>query len=507
MAPSVPRSILLRRQANNRLPVFRLPDEILVRIFRSTDDHEGRREEYSDPYAWSKILQVCHRWYSIGLNNPLLWDTVTNSYSLDATREILSRSQSVPLHVRVGFPRGLFWADDEDAADQDQALRRRYEVPEELMKCMPRIKTLNVAIVDGIWEPTAAMGQPQMLQALTINERGPFEDAEREDLFDITTRWPFTVALPKLRDLTIALERPLCGVICIPTLRVLELELGIASDIAAYKVQDLLESMRQMPLLEQLSLHYALPDLQGTVYKDDLKRASPVHLPNLKALICDDRCATVSTLLDHIVIPTTCSLSITCEADIPEDIQAPISSLRRKLATSADRRRVIRSLEVSSREPSGRAFFDRGLHVVGCPNAHTCLCDSIHEQFSPRSGVCDDACVHVTVAYCAEMLWTALDGLPELLRVLPLQDVQTLRISGHDAYNSLKAHFGLIPRGDVATHTIPPVLADGPCHFTPSSSDVELGACLRRAMPRLTSVCLDLGVHDGVHEDFLADEL
>ena len=496
----------MRRQANNRLPIFRIPNEVLLHIFRFTDDYEGRLEEYSDPYGWTKILQVCHRWYTVGLNNPLLWDTVTNRYPLDATREILSRSQRVPLHVRVGFPQGLFWADGEDADDQNQALRHRYEVSEELMKCMPRIKTLDVAIVDGVWEPTAAMGQPQMLEALTINERGFFMYVEPEDFFDITTRWPFTVALPKLRDLTISLERPLCGVICIPTLRFLELELGIASEVAAYKVQDLLESLRQMPLLEELNLRYALPYLEGAEYDEDLSRARPVHLPNLKALICDDRCAAVSVLLDHIVIPTTCSLSITCEADMPEEIQAPISSLRQKLAIGAEHR-AIRSLELSSRERSGRASFDRSLHIVGCPNAHTCLCDGIHEQYSPRSGVCDDVCVRAKVAYCVEMPWTALDGLPELLSVLSLQDVRTLRISGRDAYNSLKAHFGLIPQGEVATHTIPPVLADGPCHFTPSSSDVELGACLRRVMPRLTNVCLDLGVHDGVLEDFLADAL
>ncbi|KIP01180.1 hypothetical protein PHLGIDRAFT_123588 [Phlebiopsis gigantea 11061_1 CR5-6] len=452
MSPPIPHYVLARRQANNLLPISRFPDEILFHIFDLNADYEDRRRFWKDFPAWTKLFHVCHRWYTIGLRSPLFWDTVTNGCGLEAT------------------------------------------LPEELMKYMPRIKTLDITTVDGVWEPTPAMGQPTMLEVLTMNDCGVFNFLED---FDITLHWPFTVATPKLRKLTINVERPLCGVVRIPTLRSLTLDLGSAGEESGYKTRDVLESLRQMPQLEQVDINYVLldPTPEDT---EELGRVNPVHLPNVKTFACGDRVPLLTLLLDSVVIPATCSLSVICEATSPSSIDAIIHSLRTKLAVGGapQARRHVRSLTVSSRGREGREGNDRALQIIGCPHLHACFCADTVDRHGPgcsHTTKCNDACVCIMVAYCPrdDRPWTVLNGLSQVLPLLPLEDVQSLCVDGLDAYNNFKADFDMIPFIDVAVLPAPPDLdTAGACHVTLPSPGFELEAPLRDLMPHLASVCV-----------------
>ncbi|KIP05541.1 hypothetical protein PHLGIDRAFT_147489 [Phlebiopsis gigantea 11061_1 CR5-6] len=503
MSPPIPHYVLARRQANNLLPISRFPDEILFHIFDLNADYEDRRRFWKDFPAWTKLFHVCHRWYTIGLRSPLFWDTVTNGCGLEATRELLSRSQNVPLNVCVRFPvHTKFWNKDDQAVDRIQALRKRYEVPEELMKYMSRIKTLNIITVNGVWEPSPAVGEPTMLEVLTLNDCGAFNFLED---FDITLHWPFTVSTPKLRKLTITVERPLCGVIRIPTLRSLTLDLGIATEESGYKVEDVLESLRQMPQLEHVDIHYALLHSASPEEVEQLEKAIPVHLPNVKIFACGDCVPMLPLLLDNVVIPNTCFLSVACEAAFRSDIEATISSVRTKLTiggAATQVRRHIRSLTISSRGCGGRLGIYRALQIVGCPHIHACFCADTTDRHAfgrdadcDDANKCDDACIRITIAYGLpyDGPWIVLDGLHRVLDILPLEEVQSLYLDGLDLYNDFKAEFDLIPDSDVATLPAPPDLATaGACHFALPSPGFELGAQLCQLMPHLASVCVNV---------------
>ena len=95
---SISPSVAACRYTNDRQPVNCLPIELLTTIFCLAKDLEDAKRRIP---LILKLSHVCSRWYNICTSIPLLWSTVTISGGMECVREILRRSQSIPLDVRI----------------------------------------------------------------------------------------------------------------------------------------------------------------------------------------------------------------------------------------------------------------------------------------------------------------------------------------------------------------------------------------------------------------------
>ena len=101
-------------ERNSFLLIFRLPTEILARIFThgARDYYEGDNYPSFRVPDWVNVSYVCHRWRYVALNCPTLW-TYHFTVSLRWTEELLARSKQAPLKIRIqsydDLPRGRSW--------------------------------------------------------------------------------------------------------------------------------------------------------------------------------------------------------------------------------------------------------------------------------------------------------------------------------------------------------------------------------------------------------------
>ncbi|KAG8959538.1 hypothetical protein FRC03_007855 [Tulasnella sp. 419] len=92
----------IHRQQNSLIPLYRLPDELLVEIFNIS-----RRE----PLVWGfnkyrvllRLAAVSSRWRTVALSFPGLWDNLSNRLSIEATALMLDRSRQAPLKLSCLF--------------------------------------------------------------------------------------------------------------------------------------------------------------------------------------------------------------------------------------------------------------------------------------------------------------------------------------------------------------------------------------------------------------------
>ncbi|KAH9943627.1 hypothetical protein B0H21DRAFT_679702, partial [Amylocystis lapponica] len=75
----------LRVLHNSFAPVSRLPNELLVTIFRYV--------------SWFKLMRVCHHWRDTILSTPALWAEIDVCKSMDFISMCLERSQDAALDI------------------------------------------------------------------------------------------------------------------------------------------------------------------------------------------------------------------------------------------------------------------------------------------------------------------------------------------------------------------------------------------------------------------------
>lgn len=93
----------LRHQRNNFLAISRLPDEIVVDIFKTTQ-HGCQKIDHLKPWAtydssWTSLMLACRRFRSVALQAPLLWTLVDYAHQEDWMNLCLERSRSSALYV------------------------------------------------------------------------------------------------------------------------------------------------------------------------------------------------------------------------------------------------------------------------------------------------------------------------------------------------------------------------------------------------------------------------
>ncbi|KAI0053689.1 hypothetical protein FA95DRAFT_477744 [Auriscalpium vulgare] len=244
-------------------PVYRIPPEILARIFACCVDLQHRVCEYwpiyRDFHEWLNFTHVCHHWREIAVDTAILWTSISLEMSDACVEEMILRSKTADLSFHF-----------------DRKYKTRYATSRQielLTLSMPRVHTLNFKSDslygdDVVPEELLASPAPRM-HALTLqlSEYGSV---------------PLTSAFlgneaPLLRHLS------LTG--CYPaswpsTLYDNLLSLEITANPWRYVPQnynDMVNAIRRMPALQKLTLSKCLPPLA-------LATSPPQHSVSLEHL-------------------------------------------------------------------------------------------------------------------------------------------------------------------------------------------------------------------------------
>ena len=97
----------IKTQLNTLVPISMLPPEMLACVFQiAVDTHRDHHHRISTtpPYAWIFLTHVCAHWRAVALATPTLWNEIVLPCRQQWVREMLARSQNVPLVVRHRLP-------------------------------------------------------------------------------------------------------------------------------------------------------------------------------------------------------------------------------------------------------------------------------------------------------------------------------------------------------------------------------------------------------------------
>ncbi|KIP04911.1 hypothetical protein PHLGIDRAFT_176248 [Phlebiopsis gigantea 11061_1 CR5-6] len=485
---NISQQVIARRQFNKQQLISRLPFELMSSIITLAATFQGR-----ESYEWIKILHVCYAWYEIGLNSALLWSTLTHTGGPECMQTMLQRSRNSALSVFFVCLRYDFFdilGGGPSALAVRGRMSRSNQVSRDLLLQMPRIKHLVVKAGDNFWEDLDAHPPPSQLTTLELTFLASYS-YHPSRAFHADEDWIFASPLPTLRELKMDLEIRGCGVIRASALRVLHVK-AMQGSWGMYEARDLLESMRQMPLLEEVLLHYPLLTDTDEEQLDDIFNMEVVRLPNVKSFSFVDRDHVFTRFLRCVAIPAATQLTLGCDVVGPAGAESAVASFREKIGEARlNEQQPIRTLSVQTCVGGGNER-ERSVRFEGC--AHGRRDDCIHSS----TGWCKRATVSLTLAYVTpadDHEWDRLDGFSGTLKLLPLSDVEELHIKSLDVYNTLKAHVGLLASDKVAG-VAGPELPQDVHRFTvptaPGEIPCELEAGLLGLMPNLKAICLDL---------------
>ncbi|KIK34737.1 hypothetical protein CY34DRAFT_17518 [Suillus luteus UH-Slu-Lm8-n1] len=277
---------VLRSRSNSQVPISRLPDEILLIIFKYFEENTRRVSAlgaYNGVPACLAVTHVSRHWRRVALERPTLWRFV-GSTSISWLDIMLERSQKAPLVVkyRKGTPESIL-----------------VKTLEKILLHLPRIKYLEFYAMffslnsDRIMELLSSQPAP-MLETLKIG----FE--EMIPTTESTTNTIFQGEAPLLRSLQVfgwGRRWPSCTFDGIRTLQVEGMQLS-----------DLLTALQCMPSLEQLTF------MGGMLQSDrPIPINSKVTLARLKNITLGDnwsKDAQAVSLFRHLALPVDVNIVI-----------------------------------------------------------------------------------------------------------------------------------------------------------------------------------------------------
>ncbi|KAH9922564.1 hypothetical protein B0H21DRAFT_165303 [Amylocystis lapponica] len=304
----------LRALQNSLIPANRLPNELLVMIFRFVETGQYEPEWTRYIYMrWFKLMGVCRHWRAIALATPYLWAKIDITKSMDFTRMCLERSQNAMLEI--------FMAEcipPERDHDLFLALPGMSEV---LARHSTRIRYLrlpHLTLADGVhlfpW-PIALMSGLEILELKPHSlEQGPL-------------MLPSNLAFPKLHSLSLSqrLFHPNHPVLN----NLVELELDHSLEGFATSMDSLLGILERCPELVQLSLRSCGPHLpdETTAYPEP---ARLVFLSKLRSLTLWSTPTSIPYFLAHLELPITTNVelrSVDANVDFDDENLAIFTSL------------------------------------------------------------------------------------------------------------------------------------------------------------------------------------
>lgn len=318
-----------RNMSPRRGTISNLPNELLVRIFRETQQLCAEAADFGwycpelsragKDRQWAKWLapaRVCRRWYSIIVNCPALWTTIRQIClcTPDVLEAILARSNGLPLSVDVD--------DISDPITRKTLLRQMRRIRHLKLESYRTALDIHQLTTRDLYPD---LYRPDILETLLLDVRDmPF--SEPYHAFSLSQI--FHGDLPHLREFTFFCDTDMDGVIPAPNLRSLVItvcEDDRAEDVdpmicqprcSINNIQNLLESLLKMPHLEQLELQ----DPCSTTLQAVDESIGIVSLPSLKSFRLANSAGGAVPLLRHISLPPACD---NVEIELSRDTGAP----------------------------------------------------------------------------------------------------------------------------------------------------------------------------------------
>ncbi|KAH8104642.1 hypothetical protein BXZ70DRAFT_921837 [Cristinia sonorae] len=290
--------IWLKNHLNSRLPIFRLPGEILVVIFlyykAAMEAAAHAQAQTSSPFhflrarhsrfAWLRVTHVCHHWRTVALDAPQMWTSFhVTAQDCEFIREILERSKGMPLNIQASLDNG-----------------RNPKPVQSILAEMHRVQTLELELYPQMNHHLCNAAVPfeaPRLQSLTLRstEKQASSVTDMPSLFD-------ACHLPELRELIMFGYKPRwTSNIFAPTLTRLTLSCW---GRYATSFPTLLDALCRMSALEDLnvtggSVSVSLAE-QGEI------AGRQAVLPKLKHLNFTTSSMKMMYVIDCLVIPASC---------------------------------------------------------------------------------------------------------------------------------------------------------------------------------------------------------
>lgn len=384
-----------------------LPNELLAVIF----DHCRH-----DP-DWMNILRVCRHWRDVALGCPCLWTKIDfrrlkNVKHLQACMHL---SGSLPLDVNTG------------TIDEFT-----FPLLELVLAQASRVQYLDVSMSTYWLEKVLRLGRRMRssarLKYLRLDIMRDTSDRSPTPVFSLASL--FCGDLPRLVDFRLSSDIPMDGIIPAPNLRSLYLDFAGSLEVdplvsGAVDLPSLLTSLGAMPRLESLDLSHAAGMNTSDSGRNHLRT---VFLPQLKHLDIHGLTTSATRLLQHFVLPPTCSrvdIELQSMADDPDTavpvLAAALQTLFSKTHLSGDNVALL-----------GRTY---GLSIVGAAvDDHFGLVVCPHTQRGACSFTGEDDAVCESAVFSLHLTDDSSGQLPLLLRAVPfIPQIRTVNIVGSPA--------------------------------------------------------------------------
>ncbi|PSR74796.1 hypothetical protein PHLCEN_2v9510 [Hermanssonia centrifuga] len=170
-------------------PIMLIPPELLIRIIQLyISRYKELEEDYlptpgtpthcfitPGPYAWIRVTHVCQSWRDILLSCPMLWNDVVVTRHSECIQAMVSRSQQVPLNIRLSPSSGCFvprpvplkslrFLLSEISRIQSLELYINWwifdDISEKLREPAPLLRSLTLSTPNGVFDDGFSVNQP-----------------------------------------------------------------------------------------------------------------------------------------------------------------------------------------------------------------------------------------------------------------------------------------------------------------------------------------------------------
>ncbi|KAJ3489866.1 hypothetical protein NLI96_g1823 [Meripilus lineatus] len=293
----------LKNELESLTSISQFPPEILAEIFiqfaqiyEEAEDAELKVMWRSKPYSWLPITHVCHRWREVALGAPRLWSRIAVNGNPTLLALVLERSQQAPIVLKVNI-----------MENQASKARRFLEI---LRTHTPRLCSLDFRCHKF----------PLDVQSLTLDKPAPLlrsvvlVSVNTQDIIQNSAKLLLNFDTPVLEYLEIMNKAFVWEpTVFRPTLRALRLGSildGHRATGARYpSSQQFIQSLRKMPLLEELHLENVFP-----IPNQPYPRGEMVNFPHLKRLRLMGTSRECTLFLRHVNFPYTANVDFTIKS-------------------------------------------------------------------------------------------------------------------------------------------------------------------------------------------------
>lgn len=266
-----------KTRLNSLSPIAKLPPEILIEIFLQYKALHVRTAK--DATDWQSVAHVCRYWRSLALQCSTLWTFVRLSAKDECTKELLARSNGLPLTVRDAFI-------PSETSEQFLAAE------------MSRVEDLHLAVHNN----TLIADSAPLLRCLVLHSNNSFGYGETFGMIG-ASKLVYGDAAPLLQEFRICqhpLEWHRFRHSNLRDLRVTQ------PPTVLCPLKNIITALSAMPLLEILTLHKALPE----DIPPSRRGSHRATLPHLRSIAISGPSFSCANLLTYLDFPSDSSIRV-----------------------------------------------------------------------------------------------------------------------------------------------------------------------------------------------------